>query len=360
VLALMVPSVFGVACQSVDRRTPAPSFVRAGSTAWSQGGASSGGDELVEPRERSAGVKPASGTTFDHRLLPPPGIGGWMPMEAEAFLSPQSPQSPEATTRRDGTEAQEPGHWSGLPLMGDLAREHDVRLPVPVGVSVNYSAINRPSNVDRVQAGVNGGPLVELPSLDFEADAEVQIVIGRVDAWILPMLDVYVLGGYVWNESSVDVTVDLPGAPDTTFTANGNLEGPTYGFGTTLAGGYGRYFMLADFNWNKVELGGLSEMDAVLGTARVGYSTTDLDWIDELRVYLAATYWDTARTISGSLQTMGGLINSIEYAVDQSPVDPWTVGFGVHLGFNRYNSIILEAQGYDDTFYFVGGFMVRI
>ena len=46
----------------------------------------------------------------------------------------------------------------------------------------------------------------------------------RFDAWLLPFLNIYGLGGYIWNTSRVDVTVDLPGAPDT------QLEGdPSHG-----------------------------------------------------------------------------------------------------------------------------------
>lgn len=361
---LVVTGVLLAACQATGKNSGAPGFHRVGdpsgvSSYTVPGGGSGlarlGAEASGAPRELGRDARSPREAPIDTRLLPPPSIGGYMPMEAEVLLSPQQPLS----TVQDGAGPQEPEHWSGLPLLSDIARRHDVELPVPVGFSVNYSAINRPSRVDRVSAGINGGPLVELPSLSFEAQAQVQIMIGRLDAWVLPMLNVYLLGGYVWNESSVDLTVDLPGAPNTSFTADGNLEGPTYGIGTTLAGGYGRYFLLGDINWNKVELGGLSEMDAMLATMRVGFTTTDLEWIRELRVYLATTYWDTARTISGTLYPMGGPISSIEYAVDQSPVDSATFGAGVHLGFSRHSSVVLEAQGYDDTFYFVGGFVFR-
>jgi hypothetical protein len=302
------------------------------------------------------------GATFDRELLPRPSVGGWTPMDAETWLTGPAPLS---SAQRDDAGWQEPGaqqpeHWSGLPLMSEMARERGIELPEPFGLGVSYAAINRPSNVDAVRAGVNGGGLTEIAALSFEAEAQVEILLARFDAWVLPMLNVYVLGGYVWNESSVDVTVDLPGAPNTSFTADGDLEGPMYGAGVTAVGGYGRYFMLADFNWNKVELGGLSEMDARLLSARIGFRTSELDWAEELRVYFATTFWDTARTIAGSIQTGGGgAIDSIQYAVDQSPVDPWTFGVGAHLGLTRHTGIVLEAQGYDETFYVVGGFTFR-
>jgi len=277
---------------------------------------------------------------------PHPFTGPWQPLSPsmlESFL-----RSPARA------EADDSGHWSGLPLMSDLAKENGIKLPEPFGLSATYFVINRPSRVTKVQAGVNDGGLTELPSLAFEANAKVQSTIARLDAWVLPMLNVYLLGGYVWNESSVDMILDLPGAPNTAFNAGGHLEGPLYGAGVTLAGGYGNYFMVLDFNWSTVVLGGLDEMDAKLLTGRVGYRMTNVSWADEVRFYIATTYWDTARTISGSIPINGGPINSIQYAVDQEPVDPWTIGGGTNIMFTRNTGISLEVQGYSDTLYVVG------
>lgn len=299
---------------------------------------------------RSADLTPLSAA--EPEPTPHPFTGPWQSLTGSALLS--------AVNAPPEEEDPPPDHWSGLPLMSDLAREHDIRLPEPFGLSLNYSFINRPSRVTKVRAGVNGGDLTEFPSLAFDAKAQVQIALARLDAWVLPMLDVYLLGGYVWNQSDVDVLVDLPGAPNTRFTAQGDLEGPMYGGGVTLAGGYGNYFTVIDFNLTHVALGGLSEMDARLLTARVGYRVPNVSWADELRVYFATTYWDTARTIAGTVQTPGGgPISSIEYAVDQEPVDSLTLGGGVNVEFTKHTGMVLEMQGYRDTIYVVGGLSLR-
>ena len=282
---------------------------------------------------------------------PHPFTGPWQPL-SPGFLAPFFEQP-------EDKEAQGSGHWSGLPLMSDLARENGIKLPEPFGLTATYFVINRPSRVTKVKAGINNGGLHELPSLAFEANAKVQSAIGRLDAWILPMLDVYLLGGYVWNDSSVDMILDLPGNPDTAFKADGHLEGPVIGAGTTLAGGYGNYFLVVDFNWNTVMLGGLDEMDARLLTARVGYRMQEVSWADEVRFYLATTYWDTARTISGSIPFNSGSITSIQYAVDQEPVDPWTVGGGTNIVLGKNWGFTAEVQGYAKTIYVVGALNFR-
>jgi hypothetical protein len=289
-----------------------------------------------------------------HAEPPPPEhpfTGPWQPLSpglVEPFL-----HQPEDSDQDDS------GHWSGLPLMSDLAKENGIKLPEPFGLTATYFVINRPSRVTKVKAGINNGGLVELPSLAFEANAKVQSALARLDAWILPMLNVYLLGGYVWNDSSVDMVLDLPGAPNTAFTADGHLEGPVYGAGTTLVGGYGNYFMLVDFNWSTVMLKGLSEMDAKLLTARVGYRMPDISWADEVRFYLATTYWDTARTISGSIPFSSGGISSIQYAVDQEPVDSLTVGGGTNIVLNKNWGFTCEVQGYSKTIYVVGALNLR-
>jgi len=284
---------------------------------------------------------------------PHPFTGPWQPL-SPGFLTPFLEQPEDRAAAADDS-----GHWSGLPLMSDLARENGIKLPEPFGLTATYFMINRPSRVTKVKAGINNNGLTELPSLAFDAMAKVQTAVARLDAWILPMLDLYVLGGYVWNDSSVDMVLDLPGAPDTAFKADGHLEGPVYGAGATLAGGYANYFLLVDFNYNKVVLGGLDEMDAKLLTARVGYRMPSTSWAEEIRFYLATTYWDTARTISGSLPFNSGPINSIQYAVDQEPVDPLTVGGGTNIAFTKNWGFTAEVQGYSKTIYVVGALNFR-
>jgi hypothetical protein len=100
-------------------------------------------------------------------------------------------------------------------------------------------------------------------------------------------------------------------------------------------------------------------MDAKLLTARVGYRVPKPSWCDEVRYYLATTYWDTARTISGSLPVSGGPISSIQYAVDQEPVDALTVGGGTNIMFSKNWGLVCEVQGSRDTIYVVGSLAFR-
>jgi hypothetical protein len=265
-------------------------------------------------------------------------------------------QSLAAQADQDSSEVSQEKPFF-LPLMGDKARERGYALPRALGIGVNFIFINRPTEITSVQAGVNNTGLNEVPYLGFSALASVRTVMGRFDAWLLPFLNIYGLGGYIWNTSRVDVTVGLPDAPSTSISTNGELEGPTYGGGATLAGGYKWFFASADFNITRSELDELSVFIAKLYSARLG-------WNGKLgqtpvRFYSGAEYWDTKRTISGSIPVGGSVVQTVEFAVDQQPVDPMTIIAGTSVTVSDGFWLVLEFQGWRDTQVLVGQATVR-
>ena len=265
-----------------------------------------------------------------------PWVGPAIALDRLAFS--RMPESPEEEDR-----------WSSfLPLLGDKAREKGYELPYPFGIGVTALHISRPTDVTSVRAGTNNNPLQEISFLQFEAQANVSTIIGRFDTWILPLLNVYLLGGYIWNESTVSVLADLPGAPGTPVTFPGKLEGPMFGGGATLAGGYKKFFSTLDVNFTRSQLGALSEFEAFLSTIRMGYSTSIGG--SDLRFWTGATHWDTARTIEGTIP-LSGLpgVSSVSFAVDQEPDDPWTLILGSTVTVSKSFWLLFELQGWEDT-----------
>ncbi len=256
-----------------------------------------------------------------------------------------------AQADQDSTEVSQEKHFF-LPLMGGKAREQGYSLPRALGVGVNFISINRPTEITSVRAGVNNTGLNEIDHLSFSALASVRTVMCRFDAWLLPFLNVYGLGGYIWNTSRVDVTIDLPERPGTEITSNGELEGPTYGGGTTLAGGYKWFFASADFNITYSQLNELSEFVAKLYSVRLGWNGMAGD--SPIRLYSGAEYWDTKRTIGGSIPVEDGVVETVEFAVDQEPVDPMTIIVGTSVTVSENFWLVLEYQGWRDTQVLVG------
>src|SRR5262249_53392118 len=83
----------------------------------------------------------------------------------------------------------------------------------------------------------------------------------RFDTWVLPFLNVYALVGYVHNDSDTHLRVTLPvpgplpGEIVREATIDTSLDGSVAGAGMTLAAGYKSFFMVADFNYNRADLG---------------------------------------------------------------------------------------------------------
>jgi hypothetical protein len=239
-----------------------------------------------------------------------------------------------------------------LPLMGDKAREQGYTLPLAMGAGVNFIFLNRPTEITSVKAGVNNTGLYEVDHLSFSALASVRTVMGRFDVWLLPFLNVYGMGGYIWNTSRVDVTIDLPERPGTEISTNGELEGPTYGGGATLAGGYKWFFASVDANVTYSSLDELSEFIAKLYSVRLGWNGMAGD--NPIRLYSGAEYWDTKRTISGSIPVGEGPVQTVEFAVDQEPVDPMTIIVGTSVTVTESFWLVLEYQGWRDTQILIG------
>lgn len=241
-----------------------------------------------------------------------------------------------------------------LPLMGDKARERGYKLPRALGAGINFIFLNRPTEITAVEAGINNTGLNPVSYLSFpSAVASVRTVMARVDAWLLPFLNIYGLGGYIWNTTRLEVDVDLPDARGTEIETTGDLEGPTYGAGVTLAGGYKWLFASADFNVTYSNLNELSTFIAKLYSVRLGWNGK-LEGKTPARFYTGAEYWDTKRTIAGSIAVGDGLVQTVEYSVDQQPTDPWTIIVGTSVTVSDGFWLVLEYQGWRDTQVLIG------
>jgi hypothetical protein len=235
-----------------------------------------------------------------------------------------------------------------LPFLGEKARQSGYDIPLPLGLGLNFIFINRPTEITRVQAGVNNQGLNDVEFLSFKALAHVRTGMARFDAWFFPFLNVYLLGGYIWNTSQVSTTVNLGSGTTTPIESEGDLEGPTYGFGTTAAGGYKWWFVGLDFNVTKSNLDELSTFIAYLYSVRTGWNGRVGE--TPTRFYTGAVYWDTKRTIEGTIPvSTPGPVQSIQFAVDQQPVDPMTIVVGTSVTVSPNYWLTLEFQGWRDT-----------
>jgi hypothetical protein len=145
-----------------------------------------------------------------------------------------------------------PYEWR-FPIAGGKLRKKGFDLPYPNGIMINYVVGQENITISNLSVGLHDDPDT-FKNVDGIAKFEyikpfVNVINVRYDVWILPFLDIYVLGGYV--TSKTDIKLVLP------FTAEfqSNSEGPMVGWGFAVAAGVGPLFAEIDFNmaWTFVQ-----------------------------------------------------------------------------------------------------------
>jgi hypothetical protein len=263
-----------------------------------------------------------------------------------------------------GDAARQPERWTSfLPLLGDEAKKAGYELPLPFGVSFNYMYVSRDVEVESIKVSRNGGRFQSVDDyLSVDANSTVGAYIARLDAFIFPFLNVYFVGGWIVNDSSVEVDVTLPlPAPLPPLMARiedeGTLKGGTYGGGANLAAGYRSWFGSFDAVYS------VAELDRLDSDIRVWVLSGRAGWFGEVlkrdtRIWIGATYWDTARDIHGEVVTPGG--DRLRYEVEQGPANPWNMNIGANVqiyGPFQFTGDI--GTNYDDMISVVSGLTYR-
>lgn len=288
--------------------------------------------------------------------------------EDQTHSESSEPFEGETSGRGEGSQpthvGEEGERWSSfLPLLADEAREAGYELPLPFGISFNYMYISRDVEVESIKVSRNGGEFRDVNDF-FSADANstVNAYVARLDAYLFPFLNVYFVGGWIENDSSVgiDVTLPLPG-PLPPLSAriedSGTLEGGTYGGGANLAGGYRNWFGSFDATYSVAELDRLdSDIKAWILSVRGGWFG-EL-WNRDTRLWLGVTYWDTERDVQGELVTPAG--DRLRFKVEQGPANPWNMNYGGNVEiYGPFQFTVDIGTNYDDMFSVVSSLMYR-
>lgn len=244
-----------------------------------------------------------------------------------------------------GAVNNEPAHSSILPFMADEALKRGYELPLPFGASVIYNYIHRDIKVDDLRIGPGGGsPQSVSRFVDLGSNSQVNVALARIDAWVLPFVNVYGLFGYVHNESLTHGTVTLPvpgpgpGSQSFNFSGKSTLDGFVGGGGITLAGGYREFFLMGDVNYSQTDMGFDDRFRALVASARTGWNGKIADV--PTRLWVGVMYWDTANTASATVDVPGrGLVS---FEADQGPAHPWNASVGTSVAFSKHFECFAE------------------
>jgi hypothetical protein len=259
---------------------------------------------------------------------------------AHAQTTPADSVTSFAATAPSSPATSAPERWSSfLPLLSHLARDRGIELPLPFGAGLVLYSLHRDITITDVRVGRNGAPLTSVSDFaSLEARADVFNLNAKLDAWILPFVNVYAIIGYVYNESDTRIDVTLPalspGQPDRHRQVNvpTQMEGSVGGVGMTLAGGYGPYFLVVDINWAEAVLGFDERFKATVTSARAGWNGSAGQF--PFRAWVNLTDWDTATTASGTVPDPDG--GTLSFEVDQGPAWRRTWGLGAQCTFHPH------------------------
>jgi hypothetical protein len=269
------------------------------------------------------------------------------PTSPSPTMGPELPSSADSASAPSSKSPNDDKRWSSfLPLMAEEATKRGHQLPLPFGISTVVTGLfNRQITVTDVRVGINGaaqtsvGQVLNLGSTSNVVNANL-----KLDAWILPFLNVYILAGYVYNESTTraTLTVPRPGSlpGNVTFTTSllTTLNGFVGGGGMTLAGGYKNFFLVADANYSQTDIGFDDSFKALIATARAGYRSQVGSL--PLQLWIGEGFWNTTNTAKGHTFVPG--VGRIDFEADQGPKHPWMTDFGTNLSFAKWFDTVLD------------------
>jgi len=242
-----------------------------------------------------------------------------------------------------------------LPLGADWAQKKGIGLPAPYVVSAFFTSMNRGVDITDVTVEFGGRAPESLSEYgSFAVKNQTYVCAIKFDAWILPFLNAYVLGGYAYTSGNlnVDLSIDrsiLPLPPvEMNINTSSIVKGPYTGIGTTLVTGYKSWFVLADANYgvtwpdlvnNSINFTMLSLRSGLAG--KVGEK-------NPIRAWLGAAYMDSKCTIE--IKESSDELGEVIIQVEQHPVNPWTYQCGFSIGAGKNFEFMTElGSNFDDA-----------
>lgn len=238
------------------------------------------------------------------------------------------------------------------PLQRRWYEERGIELPRPFGVGVSVIGMERDIAVTDVTVTTAGLPPTSVSDrVSFDVENRTRLSMVRFDHWVLPPLNVYVLGGRTQTETSLSTRFELdpPMGPPipVEVTTDSDVDGPLYGAGATLVGGVGDWFAMADANYSRSDLDLFDGViDAWFLSARVGRQFPCRR--TQARLWGGLAYLASRRTLT--IQTDLPLLGPTTVEVEQEPVDPVTFQVGGSLSFERRWDLLIElGSNFDDA-----------
>lgn len=148
-------------------------------------------------------------------------------------------------------------HASALPLWKEIAKGH--KLPRPYGVGVDFFEMKQGYAISDLTFSLPGSPNgFSIPTDLVDVNNRVHHHDIKLDAWVLPFVNVFAIAGQVHASTKVNlskINLSALGLPALD-TVNLSYHGSVYGVGTTLAVGGDHWFAEVTGTATKTSLSG--------------------------------------------------------------------------------------------------------
>jgi hypothetical protein len=231
--------------------------------------------------------------------------------------------------------------WSDfLPLNKEMAGDADLPLPFGIGVIGYWQEQDlKPKSIGLATLGITG---ISAQAANVESEVDNYNV--RLDAWLLPFLNVYGIVGKVEGEnkaSGVTVTDSWTGNTGGNVILEATLsgiqagiqssgfpldyDGEVYGIGAILAYQWGKYWGTIDYNFTQADLDiSTSEIDTHTITPRIGRSGS----LGNIKgsLWIGAMHQSVDENHTGTINFAPGV--DIEYKVLNEQENEWNFLLG--------------------------------
>lgn len=234
-----------------------------------------------------------------------------------------------------------------LPFWSDWAKQQGIDLPLPFGIAANYIFMSRDVDVTDVTVQfLNRDPESINDFTSFAVRNNTSVAAIKFDAWVLPLLNVYVSVGYASTIANMNanITIErsiLPLPPvELDIETETKIADFYWGIGSTLVAGYKSWFVMADANYGKTSPDELNNsIDFTFLSARSGFMGK-IGQENSIKAWLGAAYLFSTTTleINAPTETLGDVLVRIE----QHPVNPLTFHSGFMISMNKRFDFMAE------------------
>lgn len=274
-----------------------------------------------------------------------------------------------------------------FPIWGDEAKARGYTLPEPFGVNISYINVKQGIQVDSIAfTGIQTHLPIQPNFLNIQGNLDIGInptvketsqrsetTTLRADMWIFPFLNIYGVMGKTSGrtDSLLDINISVSGnvqigkffpiqIPFPTFSIpleniHFPLEfnGDTYGMGFVLAGGYDKWFALADVNYTQTKMDILEgQIAALVVSPRVGYTFSVAE--RPLRMWVGGMYQRIDQQFRGNIanlalpENLKQLLLLVDpnkqgkFEVNQHLESPWNTLVGAQYQITPNLSLLTE------------------